>query len=96
MKKIINGLKRANGATIARSFFLLLAFVNQGLALFHLSPIQLAVDETTLANSLTTLFTIVAALITWWKNNSFTHKAVKADRALLDEKNQKRKVKANG
>ncbi|MHC5278956.1 phage holin [Listeria kieliensis] len=86
MKKIINGLKRANGATIARSFFLLIAFVNQGLALFHLSPIQLAVDETTLANSLTTLFTIVAALITWWKNNSFTSAAKEADAILQVKK----------
>jgi SPP1 family holin len=89
MKKIINGLKRANGATLARSFFLLLAFVNQGLALFHMSPIQLAVDETTLANSLTTLFTIVAALTTWWKNNSFTKAAKQADEVL---KLEKRKV----
>lgn len=82
MKKIINGLKRANGATLARSFFLLIAFVNQGLALFHKSPIQLAVDETTLANSLTTLFTIAAALITWWKNNSFTKAAKQTDEQL--------------
>ncbi|EIA20021.1 phage holin [Listeria fleischmannii] len=89
MKKIINGLKRANVATLARSFFLLLAFVNQGLALFHMSPIQLAVDETTLANSLTTLFTIWASITAWWKNNSFTRKAVKADEVL---KLEKRKV----
>ncbi|EIA20014.1 hypothetical protein KKC_09287 [Listeria fleischmannii subsp. coloradonensis] len=60
----------------------MVAFVNQGLALFHKSPIQLAVDETTLVNSLTTLFTIAAALTTWWKNNSFTKAAKQTDEQL--------------
>ncbi|MBC1420074.1 phage holin [Listeria fleischmannii] len=82
MKKIINGLKRANGATLARSFFLLLAFVNQGLALFHMSPIPLAVNETDVANSLTIILTVSAGIWAWWKNNSFTKAAKQTDEQL--------------
>lgn len=74
------------GPAIARTLFLLLALGNQVLALYHMSPINLAVNEADLANALTLILTTVAGLWAWWKNNSFTKAAKKADEILKLEK----------
>ena len=35
---------------------------------------------------ISTGFTVVSAIIAWWKNNSFTHAAIMADEVLKNEK----------
>lgn len=75
-----------SAGTIARTLVLVLAIINQILSACGKSP--LPIESETLEQLVTAGFTIVAALIAWWKNNSFTPNALKAD-ALLAQLNGK-------
>lgn len=66
--------------TIVRTILLILAWVNQALALNHISPIP--VDEVTIS----TLITGVVSLVAWWKNNNFTHAAKKGQKVIKQSK----------
>lgn len=67
-------------ATIARTAVLALALVNQVLSVAGLSP--LPIDSATLEPWVTTGLTTAAAVWAWWKNNSFTPEAIRADELL--------------
>ncbi len=64
-------------ATLARTAVLLLALTNQVLSAMG-KPV-LPIESTTVEQLVTAGITTVAALISWWKNNSFTAAAVAAD-----------------
>ncbi len=64
--------------TIARTAVLLLALTNQLLSAMGKSP--LPIESTTVEQLVTAGITTVAALVAWWKNNSFTKEAIMADR----------------
>ena len=64
--------------TIARTACLLLALLNQVLCAIGKSP--LPIENETLNQLVTSGITVVAALIAWWKNNSFTKEAIAADK----------------
>ncbi len=66
--------------TLIRTILLVLALINQILAVFGKSPIP--IDDDTVTNLISTIWTVIASLIAWWKNNSFTDKAIKADKML--------------
>ena len=66
--------------TFIRTILLVLALINQILAVFGKSPIP--IDDDTVTNLISTAWTVIASLIAWWKNNSFTDKAIKADKML--------------
>ena len=68
--------------TLIRTILLVLALINQILAVFGKSPIP--IDDDTVTNLISTIWTIIASLIAWWKNNSFTDKAIKADKMLKE------------
>ena len=63
--------------TVARTFVLVLALVNQCLSAAGKSP--LPIDNETLEQLVTAGITTAAALWAWWKNNSFTQNALQAD-----------------
>jgi SPP1 family holin len=63
--------------TWARTIVLALALINQLLTATGHSPINVADEDVNLLVS--TIFTIVAAIVAWWKNNSFTKPAIEAD-----------------
>lgn len=63
--------------TIARTACLLLALTNQVLS--ALGKPVLPIESATVEQLVTAGITTVAALISWWKNNSFTSEAVRAD-----------------
>ena len=69
--------------TLIRTILLVLALINQILAVFGKSPIP--IDDDTVTNLISTAWTVIASLIAWWKNNSFTNKAIKADKVLTKE-----------
>ena len=71
--------------TIARTIILVLALVNQILTAMGHSVINIS-DES-INTLISTGFTIVTAVIAWWKNNSFTQSALKADEVMREEKN---------
>ena len=66
--------------TIIRTTCLLLAIVNYALTVAGKSP--LPIESETLTEVISFGFTTVASLIAWWKNNSFTQKAIEADEVL--------------
>ena len=69
--------------TFIRTILLVLALINQILAVFGKSPIP--IDDDTVTSLISTVWTVIASLIAWWKNNSFTDKAIKADKVLKNE-----------
>lgn len=64
--------------TIARTACLLLALANQVLS--ALGKPVLPIESATVEQLVTAGITTVAALIAWWKNNSFTAAALEADK----------------
>lgn len=62
--------------TIIRTICLLVSLANQILAVFGKSP--LPIDDATIELIVSTIATIVFAVIAWWKNNDFTYNARKA------------------
>ena len=72
----MNNLKISTG-TIARTAVLLLALTNQVLS--ALGKPMLPIESQTVEQLITAGITTVAALVSWWNNNSFTPEAIEAD-----------------
>ena len=72
-----NTTRTVSAGTVARTAVLLLALTNQVLSAMG-KPV-LPIESTTVEQLVTAGITTVAALINWWKNNSFTAAAVAAD-----------------
>lgn len=66
--------------TIIRTIVLILALANQALAICGKEKIPVTDDE--IYQLVTLIITIGSALWAWWKNNSFTKPAIKADEYL--------------
>ena len=66
-----------SAGTIARTACLLLALTNQVLS--ALGKPVLPIESQTVEQLVTAGITTVAALVAWWKNNSFTPAALQAD-----------------
>ena len=64
--------------TIIRTVILILALINQALAVFGKEAIPVTEDEVYQLVSL--IMTIGAAVWAWWKNNSFTRAAIEGDK----------------
>ena len=71
-------------STLARTIILALALLNQCLSISGHSIIPIADED--IEQFVSLAFTIVSALIAWWKNNSFTQNAIKADEMLKELK----------
>lgn len=71
---------KVSKGTVIRTAILVLAIINNFLALFGKSP--LPIDNETIVDVVSFIFTTVASLVTWWKNNSFTESAIIADAYL--------------
>lgn len=66
--------------TIARTIVLALALINQLLINTGKAPISIMEEDVYQLVSI--IFTIVTAVVAWWYNNSFTQKAIRADKYL--------------
>ena len=75
-----------SAGTITRTAVLLLALTNQILSACG-KPI-LPIESATVEQLVTAGITTVAALIAWWKNNSFTAAAIEGDKRMNSLKNQ--------
>ena len=73
---------KISAGTIARTIILLLALINQCLSMAGVSPLPIADEQ--VETIITTAWTVIAALIAWLKNNSFTQAALAGD-ALKNE-----------
>ena len=76
-----------SAGTLARTIILVLALINQVLVITGHSVLPIQDEQVELLVS--TVWTVVASLISWWKNNSFTTPAIKADEVLKQEKASK-------
>lgn len=69
--------RKIEPATIARTAVLIFALLNQILTMTGKNPLPFSEDQVyTVA---TGILTVGASLWNWWKNNSFTQKALEAD-----------------
>ena len=66
--------------TIARTIILALVLINAALKMLGMTPIEL--DDNVIYEAVTVISMIVVPIWTWWKNNSFTIEAKKADEIL--------------
>lgn len=73
--------------TIIRSLVLAIALINQLLVTAGYSP--LPIDDSNSELILSSIFTAIASLIAWWKNNSITPEAIQADKNLENLKQRK-------
>ena len=78
MKKI--NLKGVSNQTWVRTIVLVLALVNQALVMFGVTDNEVELETWT--RYATYIFTVISALWSWWKNNSFTAKAQEADNLI--------------
>ena len=69
--------ERINSDTIARTIVLIIALINQTLAIFGKEKLPFA--ESDIYQIISFVVTIAAAFRAWWKNNSFTKAAITAD-----------------
>lgn len=70
-------MRKISPGTIARTICLALALINQLLTATGHSIIP--IDDETVQALVSTAATVITALISWWKNNSFTQAAIEAD-----------------
>lgn len=77
---------KISAGTVARTACLLLALTNQMLSACG-KPV-LPIESQTVEQLVTAGITTVAALVAWWKNNSFTTAALEADKTYEKVKSQ--------
>ena len=75
---------KVSKGTVIRTALLILAIINNLLALFDKSP--LPIEDEMLEEVISFLFTTGTALVAWWKNNSFTQAALAGDAVMHDLK----------
>ena len=67
-----------SAGTIARTAVLVLALANQICSALGIPLLPIESDQ--LEQLITAGITTAAALVAWWRNNSFTHEAIEADK----------------
>jgi SPP1 family holin len=75
---------KIESGTIIRTALLVVALANQ--VLVSTGHSVLPFDDATVTNAVTLMFTIVTGTLAWWKNNSFTKKAIEADKTMKEGK----------
>ena len=78
---------KVSGQTIARTAVLIAALINQILTAAGANPLPFSDSE--IYEGVTLAFSAAASLWAWWKNNSFTKEALKADEYLNKLKGDK-------
>lgn len=68
--------------TVIRTIVLIIALINQALAIFGKEAFPVTEDQ--VYQLVTLIITIGAAVWAWWQNNSFTRHAVLADEYLKE------------
>lgn len=73
-------MKNIKVETIIRTVCYFMALINQVLFMFGKSPIP--IDDESITGLITISATVITGVWAWWKNNSFTPSAIKADEYL--------------
>lgn len=83
-------MKKVSKGTIIRTACLVLAIVNNALAIVGKSP--LPIDDAMLTEVISFVFTVVTSVMAWWKNNDFTIEAIEGTALMKRLKAEKREV----
>ena len=83
----MTGRPKPSRGTIVRTIVLFVALINQVIIL--LGGDALPFDDTHVYEFVSTLLTTGAALAAWWKNNSFTERAILNDLKLAMRRRDK-------
>ncbi|MBS7390206.1 MAG: phage holin [Oscillospiraceae bacterium] len=78
-------MKNVKIGTIVRLIVMILSMVNMLLTVNGKNPLPWSEDE--MYMGLSQVAAILTTVWTWWKNNSFTKEAIKADEYLEDLRN---------
>lgn len=78
---------KITSGTIIRTIVLIVALINQILTSTGHSIIPITDEQ--IDSVVSIIFTIVASVIAWWKNNSFTKAAIEADNTMKNLKSSK-------
>lgn len=82
MKKL--NLRGVSVQTWVRTGVLILALINQALIMFGITKTEIELEQWT--QYVSYIFTVVTAIWSWWKNNSFTDKAQEADAMINSQR----------
>ena len=77
---------KITSGTLARTIILALALINQILSMCGIAV--LPIEDAQVETIVTTLWTVIAAVVAWWKNNSFTSAAIQADEYMKEIKHE--------
>lgn len=80
--------EKINADVIIRTIVLILALINSFLTAIGKNPLPFSDDQ--IYSAVSTIVTMVASIWAWWKNNSITEAAKKADEMLKEEKLKKK------
>lgn len=80
---------KVSKGTIIRTSILVLALVNTSLQLMGWDVLPFGEEQ--LESAITIILNTGASLTVWWKNNSFSDEAIKADK-VMKEKKERRKL----
>ena len=75
---------KITSGTIIRTIVLAVALINQILTSTGHNIIPISDEQ--IDSIVSILFTVIASVIAWWKNNSFTAAAIKADKTMKELK----------
>lgn len=77
-------LKNISAGTIARTIVLVLALINQVLTVTGHAVLPITDEQ--INTLVSTIWTVVAAVVAWYKNNSISAAAIEADAVMKDLK----------
>lgn len=80
-------LKNISAGTIARTIVLVLALINQVLTVTGHAVLPITDEQ--INTLVSTAWTVIAALVAYWKNNSITPAAIEADKVMQEIKSGK-------
>lgn len=72
--------------TIIRTILLIVALINQALVITGKQMLPFTDEQ--IYTGLSMMFTAGTSILAWWKNNSFTDEALKADEKLKEYKSE--------
>ena len=86
-------MKNVSKDTIVRTVVLVITLANTLLTAFGKNPIPFS--ETEIYQAISSVLTVAATIWAWWKNNSFTKAAIKADEYMHELKEAAKQEKVD-
>lgn len=86
-------MKKVSKETLLRTVILAITLINSVLIMLGKNPLPFSENE--IYQAISAVCTVAASLWAWWKNNSFTNAAIRADEYMNALKSQAKKEKVD-